>query len=135
MDCTTVTATVLDTLLREVEKHDLERKGKRRLRRGKARNDEIRRAPPRLMPQLFASLNDHDTDMAADGQPKFEQELDRAPLFQSTDSGYGVPESGDEKSANKAGLAALMQQHWSSSSARKSQSKSSPFGTWGVDGG
>jgi ankyrin repeat protein len=51
--------------------------------------DALGRAPSHLMPEGFASLNDHDTDMTSDDQPKLEQKRDAPSLFQSTDSGHG----------------------------------------------
>ena len=57
--------------------------------------DALGRTPSQLMPKGFASLNDRDTDMTLDGQPKAEQQNgDAASLLQSADSGHGS----DEKS-------------------------------------
>ena len=60
--------------------------------------DALGRAPSHLMPEGFALLNDQDTDMTSDGQPRLEQKRDAPSLFQSTDSGHGVSDLADEKS-------------------------------------
>jgi ankyrin repeat protein len=90
------------------------------------------RAPPHLMPEGFASLSCHDTDMFLDDQPELEQMFDPPSLLQSTDSGLGASDSDGEKSKNKSGLADILQQSQSSGAPGNSQS---PPGTRAVDGG
>ena len=58
--------------------------------------DALGRAPPHLIPEGFASLNNHDADMTSDGQDKLEQKLDTASRFQSTDSWDRASCSGTE---------------------------------------
>ena len=58
-----------------------------------------RRALPHSMPEGFASLSEHNTDMTSDDQPELEQSAMR-PLFQRTDSVHDVSDSGDENSMN-----------------------------------
>ena len=98
--------------------------------------DALGRAPSHLMPEGFASLYDHDTDMTSDGQPEpeLEQTLDTPSLFQSTDYKHVVSDSGDEKAMNKTSLADLMQQSRSSSAARNSHNSFSLSGTRVVGG-
>ena len=84
--------------------------------------DTLGRAPPHLMPEGFASLNDHDADTASDDQPELEENREFPSLFQSTDSGHGVSDSGDEKSMNKAVSLDPMYQSQSSRSASNRQS-------------
>ena len=84
--------------------------------------DALGRAPSHLMPEGFASLSDHDTDKASDDQLELEQRRDVLSLFQSTDSWHGAPDSGEEKSMNKAGFADLMHQSPSSNTASNNQS-------------
>jgi len=83
--------------------------------------DALGRAPSHLMPERFASLNDHDIDTASDDQLEIEPKGDAPSLFQSTDSRHGVSDSGDEGSMNKAELADLMHPSRSSSAASNSQ--------------
>ena len=94
--------------------------------------DTLGRAPSHLMPEGFASLNDHDTYMTSDYQLELEQQLDAPSPFQRTDSGQGASDSGDETSMTTVGL---MQQNQSSSSSRSGQSNFPPSGTRVVDGG
>jgi len=63
--------------------------------------DALGRAPSHLMPEGFASLNDYDTDMTPDGQPKLEQKHDAPSLLHS---GHGVSDPGDEKSMSHTDL-------------------------------
>jgi len=76
--------------------------------------DALGRAPSHLMPEGFASLNDHDTDITSDGQPKLEQKHDAPSLFQSDDSGHGVSDPVDEKSMSHTDVDDLMKQSQSS---------------------
>ena len=91
--------------------------------------DALGQAPSHLMPEGFAEMSDHDSDMVSDDQPRLEQKRDTPLLFQSTDSGHGMLDSGDEKSINRAGLADLMQQSQTSVAASNCQSapRSSPL--------
>ena len=91
--------------------------------------DALGRAPSHLMPEGFAEMSDHDYDTVSDGQPGLEQKRDTPLLFQSTDSGDGRLDSGDEKSMEKVRLADLIQQSQSSGAASNSQSapSSSPL--------
>ena len=95
--------------------------------------DALGRAPSHLMPEAFASLNDHDTDMTSDDQPELEQKLDAASAFQSTDSRHVVSDSGDDRDMDKADVADLMQQN-QSSSARNNHNNFSISGTRVVHG-
>ena len=83
--------------------------------------DALGRAPSHLMPEGFA-LSDHNVDTASDDQPELEQKRDTPSLFQSTDSGHGVSDEGDEKSMNKAVSVDPMHQSQSSSAASNSHS-------------
>ena len=96
--------------------------------------DALGRAPSHLMPEGFASLKDHDTDMTSDGQPELERKLDSPSPFQGTDSRHVVSDSRVEKAVNKAGLADLMQQSPPSSVARNSHNSLSLSGIRVVDG-
>ena len=93
--------------------------------------DALGRAPSHLMPEGFASLNDQNTDMTSDDQPRLEQKRD---LFQSADFGHGVPDPGGEKSMSHAKLDDRMEQVRSSSAARNNYNSISISGTRAVDG-
>jgi len=77
--------------------------------------DALGRAPSHLMPDGFASPNDHDTDITSDGQPKLGQKRDAPSLFQSADSGHGLSDPGDEESVSHTDLDDLIKQGQSSS--------------------
>ena len=77
--------------------------------------DALGRAPPHLMSEGFASLNDNDTDTNSDDQPKLEQKRDTPSLFQNADSGHRVSDPGDKKSTFHANLDNLIKQSQSSS--------------------
>src|SRR5258706_10690463 len=83
--------------------------------------DALGRAPSHLMPEGFASLSDHAAVTASDDQPESERKRDAPSPFQSTDSGHGVSDPGDEKSMDKAVPMDLMYQSQSSSAACNSQ--------------
>ena len=76
--------------------------------------DALGRAPPRLMPEGFASLNDDDTHTTSDDQPKLEQKRDVPLPFQSADSGCRVPDPGDKKFTFYADIDDLRKQSQSS---------------------
>ena len=76
--------------------------------------DTLGRAPSHLMPEGFASLNDHDTDMTSDDQPKLEQMRDAPSPFQSADSGHRVSDPWAKKSTFSADLGDLITQSQSS---------------------
>ena len=67
--------------------------------------DALGRAPSHLMPEDFAELSDHDTDMI-----KLEQKHDAPSLFQSADFGHGVSDPRDEKSMSHADVGGLIKQ-------------------------
>ena len=77
--------------------------------------DALGRAPPHLMPEGFAPLNDKDTDSTSDDQPKSEQKRDVPSFFQSADSGHRISDLGDKKSTFHADLDDLIKQSLSSS--------------------
>jgi ankyrin repeat protein len=91
--------------------------------------DTLGRAPSQLMPDDFASLSDHDAGMTSDYQADLEQPLDAPSLFQSTNSGHGVSELGDEMSMDIPCAVALMPQSQSSSTSKSGQNNFSPSGT------
>ena len=72
--------------------------------------DALGRAPSHLMPEGFASLNDHNTDTTSDGQRELEQKHDAPSLFQSSDSGHGVLDPGKEKSMSHTDIDDLVNQ-------------------------
>ena len=80
--------------------------------------DVLGRAPSQLMPEGFASLDDHDTDTASDGQGQLRYV---SSLLHSVDSWDGASDSGGERSTDKAVLADPMHQSQSSSVASNSQ--------------
>jgi hypothetical protein len=88
--------------------------------------DTLGRTPPQLMPDDFASLSDHDAGMTSDYQPELEQPPDSPP--QSTNSGHGVSDLGDEISMDGPCASDLMQQSQSSCASKSGQNNFSPFG-------
>ena len=72
--------------------------------------DALGRAPSHLMPEGFAELSDHDTDMTSNDQSKLEQKHDAPSLFQSADSGHGVSDPGDERSMSHTDVDDLIMQ-------------------------
>ena len=79
--------------------------------------DALGRAPSQLMPEGFASLDDHDTDTASDDQLELGQLRDVSSLFHRAEAS----DSGDEGSMDKA-IADPLHQSQSSSAASNSQS-------------
>ena len=83
--------------------------------------DALGRAPSHLMPEGFTSLSDYDAVTASDDQPESEKKRDLPSLFQSTNSGHGISDSGDKKSMDKVVSGDPMYQARSSSAASNSQ--------------